>query len=319
MDRNLALEVVRVTEAAALFASRHMGRGDEKSAFGSAVDAMRQAFSSVAINGRVVIGRLDNGDGSVPGEIRVGCNSNGNEADVIVDSLDGKTTCAMGGQNAISAVAIGNKDSFFNAPPVYMEKIAVGESAKGVIDITEPPDINIKRLARAKDKYIEDVTVCILDRERHKGLIDTIRKVGARIILIRDGDISGAIAAAMEDRPIDILMGIGGAMEGVLAAAAIKCLGGDIQARFVYSNDEDRERVLQSGIKDPDGIYTISDLASGDDIMFSTTGVTDGELLEGVRFFSGGATTNSIVMRSKTRTLRYITAVHRFDSKPMYE
>ncbi len=318
MDRNLAMEVVRVTEASALFASRYVGRGDEDLAFGSAVEAMDKAFSSVAINGRVVIGNLSGSGDLKSSEIKVGNNLEGTEVDVVVDSLDGRTTCARGGQNAISAVAIGEKGSFFNAPPIYMEKIAVGKSAKGVIDITESPEINIKRLARAKDKYIEDVTVCLLDRERHYDLIESIRRVGARIILIRDGDISGAIAAAMEDRPIDILMGIGGAMEGVLAAAAVKCIGGDIQARFVYNNDNDREQALMVGIKDLDAIYSISDLVNGQDVMFSATGVTDGELLEGVRFFSGGAKTNSIIMRSKTHTQRLITAIHHFDHKPMY-
>lgn len=313
MDRNLALEVVRVTEAAALFASRYVGRGDENLAHGTAVDAVEKAFASVAIDGKVVLGTLNNGADN----LHVG-NTNGTKADVIVNPLDGKTTCARGGQNAISAVALGEPDSFFKAPPLYMEKIAVSNSVRGVIDITEPPEINIKRLARAKDKYIEDVTVCVLDRERHNDLIDSIRKVGARIILITDGDISGAIAAAMEDKPIDILMGIGGAMEGVLAAAAIKCLGGDIQARFVYKNNKDREKILETGESDPDRIYNLSDLIRGQDVMVAATGITDGELLEGVRYFSGGAETNSIVMRSKTHTLRYITATHQFDHKPLY-
>ncbi len=318
MDRNLALEVVRVTEASALFAGRYMGRGDEALAFGSAVEAMKKAFSSVAINGRVVIGTLSGNCESNQGQpVYVGI-KNGTECDVIVNALDGKATCSRGGQNAVSAVALGEPDSFFRAPNLYMEKIAVGASAKGIIDITEPPEINIKRLARAKDKYIEDVTVCLLDRERHKNLIDNIRKVGARIILIRDGDISGAIAAAMDDKQIDILMGTGGAMEGVLAAAAIKCLGGDIQARFVYRNAEDREKILAAGETDPDKIYQMNDLVKGHDIMFSATGVTDGELLDGVKFFAGGAETNSIVMRSKTHTMRYIKAIHHFDHKPLY-
>ena len=176
MDRNLALEVVRVTEAAALLASRYMGRGDEKLALDSAIDAMEKAFSSVAIKGKVVIGKLNNKRKSIADDIMVG-NIDGTEVDVVIDPLDGKTTCARGGQNAISAVALGEPGSFFNAPPVYMEKIAVGEAAKGIIDITQPPEINIKRLAREKDKYIEDVTVCILDRERHSDLIKTIRKI----------------------------------------------------------------------------------------------------------------------------------------------
>ncbi len=318
MDRNLALEVVRVTEAAALLASRYMGRGDEALAFGSAVDAMKNAFSSVAINGKVIIGSLSGDCSKIQNEpVYVG-NKSGTEVDVIVNALDGKTTCSRGGQNAVSAVALGEPDSFFKAPNLYMEKIAVGASAKGIIDITESPEINIKRLARAKDKYIEDVTVCLLDRERNKNLIENIRKVGSRIILIRDGDISGAIAAAMDNKQIDMLFGTGGAMEGVLAAAAIKCLGGDIQARMVYRDAADREKILETGETDPDKIYMLNDLVRGQDIMFSATGVTDGVLLDGVRFFSGGAETNSIVMRSKTHTMRYIKAIHHFDHKPLY-
>lgn len=317
MDRNLALEVVRVTEAAALLASRYMGRGDEDLANKSAVEAMLKGFSSVAIDGKVIMSKGRDDDFFLLDGMEVG-NKNGNIVDVVVDPLDGRATCVRGGQNAISAVAMGEKGSFLNAPPIYMEKIAVGKDARGIIDITEPPEINIKRLARAKDKYIEDVTVCILDRERHANIIESIRKIGARIILIRDGDVSGAVAAAMETKQIDILMGIGRAMEGIIAAAAIKCLGGDIQARFVYNDDKEKELVYQMGERDPYRIYYLSDLAKGNDIMFSATGVTNGELLEGVRFFSGGASTSSIVMRSKTHTLRYITAIHQFDYKPIY-
>jgi fructose-1,6-bisphosphatase II len=198
-----------------------------------------------------------------------------------------------------------------------MEKIAVGSDAKGAIDITQPPEINIKRVARAKDKYIEDVTVCILDRDRHRELIERVRNTGARIKLINDGDISGAVAAAMEDQSIDILMGVGGAIQGVIAAAALKCLGGDIQGRFVYRNREERMLVRELGETEPDRIYGIDDLAKGN-IVFVATGGTNGELLPGVLFVSGGAKTHSLIMRSKTRTLRFITAFHHFDYKPMY-
>ncbi len=315
MDRNLALEVVRVTEAAALYASRQMGRGNEELANRSAIDAMAKVFTSVSIKGRIVISP-DN-EGSLVMGTEVGT-MNGIEVDIALDPLEGKTTCANGGQNSITTIAIGERSCFFKAPPVYMEKIAVGADAKGVIDITQSPQVNIKRIARALGKYIEDITVCVLDRERHKGLIDQIRGTGARIKLIQDGDISGAVAAAMSDKPIDVLMGVGGAMHGVLAASALKCLSGDIQARFVYRNDEDRELVKNAGVTDLDRIYSINDLAMGDNIMFSATGVTDGELLPGVRYYPGGAHTSSVIMRSKTHTIRYIAAEHHFDYKPMY-
>jgi fructose-1,6-bisphosphatase II len=317
MERNLALEVVRVTEAAALFASRYVGRGDAVKAFTSANDAMAKVFSSVSINGKAVIGKQDGGRKDLSNDSEIG-NKNGPEVDIVVDPLDGRETCARGGQNSISAVAMGETGAFFIPPTLYMEKIAVGSSVKGIVDITEPPEINIKRVARAKNKYIEDVTVCVLDRPRHADLIEKIRSVGARIILITDGDISGAVAAVMEERPIDILMGTGRSMEGVLAAAAIKCLGGDIQARLVYSNEQEKKAAANMGITDPERIFMLSDLIPGKDLMFSATGITDGEFLKGVRFFAGGAKTDSIVMRSMTHTVRYINAVHQFDYKPMY-
>jgi len=316
MDRNLALEAVRVTEAAALFASRYVGRGTEEKALSSAIDAMKMAFSSVSINGIIITGKGNNINSLSCGEA-VG-NKNGPEVDVVVSPLDGTTTCSSGGYNSISAIAIGECGSFLNAPKLYMEKIAVGEDVKGIVDITQPPEINIKRVARAKGKYIEDLTVCLLDRERHGKLIANIREVGARIVLIKDGDISGAIAPAMEDKPIDILMGIGGSMEGILSATAIKCIGGDIQARFVYQNDDDKKKVLQTGEKNLDRIYSINDLIQSNNVMFSATGITDGVLLPGVHILSGGAETNSISMRSKTHTLRFISAIHQFDYKPLY-
>jgi fructose-1,6-bisphosphatase II len=315
MERNLALEVVRVTEAAALFASRYVGRGDAEKAFRYAVESMGKVFSSVSINGRIVIDKDRNGLLSLGTEIGT---KNGPEVDVITNPLDGMMTCARGGQNSISSVAMGERDAFFIPPTRYMEKIAVGNDCKGIVDITESPEINIKRVARAKNKYIEDVTVCLLDRPRHKEIIDIIRNVGARIVLITDGDISGAIAAAMDERPIDILMGIGGSMEGILAASAIKCISGDIQARLVFSDNEEKNKAREAGITDLKRIYMLSDLIPGKDVMFSATGITDGEFLNGVRFFSGGAKTDSIVMRSKTRTVRYITAMHQFDYKPLY-
>jgi len=315
MDRNLALEVVRVTEAAALYASRLMGRGDTEQANRAATEAMAQVFSSVSIRGRIVSGG-EYDDSPFARGMLVGTNS-GSEVDIAIDPLDGKTTCANGGNNAIAAIAMGEKGDLFSAPQIYMEKIAVGPDARGVVDITQPPEINIKRVARAKDKYIEDVTVCVLDRDRHRDLIASIRQTGARIKLINDGDISGAVATAMDGKAIDILMGSGGAMQGVVAAAALKCLGGDIQARFIYRNEDDRRKVLDTGEKDLDRIYGIGDMAKGN-IVFAATGITNGELLPGVLFVSGGAQTHSVVMRSKTRTVRFITAMHQFDYKPMY-
>lgn len=315
MDRNLALEVVRVTEAAALYASRLMGRGDAEQANRAATEAMAQVFSSVSIRGRIVSGG-EYDDSPFARGMLVGTNS-GSEVDIAIDPLDGKTTCANGGNNAIAAIAMGEKGNLFSAPQIYMEKIAVGPDARGVVDITQPPEINIKRVARAKDKYIEDVTVCVLDRDRHRDLIASIRQTGARIKLINDGDISGAVATAMDGKAIDILMGSGGAMQGVVAAAALKCLGGDIQARFIYRNEDDRRKVLDTGEKDLDRIYGIGDMAKGN-IVFAATGITNGELLPGVLFVSGGAQTHSVVMRSKTRTVRFITAMHQFDYKPMY-
>jgi fructose-1,6-bisphosphatase II len=317
MERNLALEVVRVTEAAALFAGRFMGRGDSDRAYKSAVDAMAKVFASVSVNGRVVKGKAGISEELLSTDMIIGTR-NGPEVDIIVDALDGRMTCARGGQNSISAVAMGEKGTFFIPPTLYMEKIAVGSDVKGVVDISESPEINIKRVARAKNKYIEDVTVCVLDRPRHQELIEKIRSVGARILLITDGDISGAVAAAMADRSIDILMGIGGSMEGVLAAAAIKCLGGDIQARLVFQDEKEKKSAKENGVSDLNKIYMLSDLIPGQDVMFSATGITDGEFLKGVRFYSGGAKTDSIVMRSKTHTVRYITATHQFDYKPMY-
>jgi len=315
MDRNLAIEVVRVTEAAALYASRLMGRGDAEQANREATEAMAQVFQSVSIRGRIVSGG-EYEDSPFARGMTVGTNT-GSEVDIAIDPLDGKTTCANGGNNAIAAIAMGEKGSLFSSPQIYMEKIAVGPEAKGVVDITQPPEINIKRVARAKGKYIEDVTVCVLDRDRHRDLIASIRQTGARIKLINDGDISGAVATAMDGKAIDILMGSGGAMQGVVAAAALKCLGGDMQARFIYRNDEDRRRVLDTGEKDLDRIYGIGDMAKGN-IVFAATGITNGELLPGVLFVSGGAQTHSVVMRSKTRTVRFITAMHQFDYKPMY-
>ncbi len=316
MDRNLALEAVRVTEAAALASARLMGRGDEKAADQAAVDAMRRAFDSVGISGTVVIGEGERDEAPMLyiGE-QVG--AGGPEIDIALDPLEGTTLTATGGPNALSVIAMAEKGGFLHAPDTYMEKIAVGPKARGAIDITASPARNLKNIANALKVYVEDLTVVILNRPRHEMLIREVRQAGARIKLIPDGDVSAAIATCFESTGVDVLMGIGGAPEGVIAAAAIRCVGGDMQGRLVPRNNDEIERARKMGIKDISKVYTLEELAAGD-VMFAATGVTDGDFLKGVRFFSGGATTHSVVMRSRSRTIRYIQATHHFDYKPVY-
>jgi len=319
MDRNLALEVVRVTEAAALASARLMGRGDEKAADQAAVDAMRTAFNSINMCGTVVIGEGERDEAPMLyiGEKVGNACMNGAEIDIALDPLEGTTLTATGGPNALSVIAIASKGNFLHAPDTYMEKIAVGPRAKGAIDITKSPTENLNNIAKALRVYVEDMTVVILNRPRHQKLIDEVRAAGARIQLIPDGDVSAAIATAKEGSGVDVLMGIGGAPEGVIAAAAMKCVGGDMQGILRPRNNEEIERAKKMGIPDINRVYGIEDLAAGD-VMFAATGVTDGDYLRGVRFFGGGAETHSVVMRSKTRTVRYITAIHYFDYKPVY-
>src|SRR3990172_6038607 len=319
MDRNLAIEVVRVTEAAALSSARLMGRGDEKAADQAAVDAMRKALNSIKMSGTVVIGEGERDEAPMLyiGE-KVGCwDGSSSEIDIALDPLEGTTLTATGGPNALAVIAIAQKGNFLHAPYTYMEKIAVGPGAKGVIDLNKTPTENLRNIANSKKVNIEDLAVIILNRPRHKELIDEVRKSGARIKLIPDGDVSAAIATAKEDRGVDVLMGIGGAPEGVIAAAALRCVGGYMQGRLKPRNDEEIARAKKMGIKDINRIYRIEELAKGD-VMFAATGVTDGDFLRGVRFFGGGAETHSIVMRSKTRTIRYITTTHHFEHKPNY-
>ncbi|MBI5328881.1 MAG: class II fructose-bisphosphatase [Deltaproteobacteria bacterium] len=319
MDRNLAIEVVRVTEAAALASARLMGRGDEKAADQVAVDAMRKALNSIKMKGTVVIGEGERDEAPMLyiGE-KVGCgDGNSEEIDIALDPLEGTTITATGGPNALSVIAIAQKGNFLHAPDTYMEKIAVGPEAKGAIDLNKTPTENLHNIADCKNVNIEDLTVIILHRPRHKELIDEVRKAGARIKLIPDGDVSAAIATAKEESGVDVLMGIGGAPEGVIAAAALRCVGGDMQGKLKPRNDDEITRAKRMGIKDINRIYRIDELAK-DDVMFAATGVTDGDFLRGVRFFGGGAETHSVVMRSKTRTIRYITATHHFENKPNY-
>ena len=320
MDRNLALEVVRVTEAAALHSARLMGRGDEKTADEAAVEAMRRGFDSIRCRGRVVIGEGERDE--VPmlfiGEHLGGGAPDDPLVDIALDPLEGTTSTAKGGPNALSVIAIAEEGKFFHAPDTYMEKIAVGPNAAGAIDLRLSPTENLHRIAAMKGSRVEDLTVMILDRPRHENLIREVRKTGARIQLIPDGDISAAIATCEEKTGIDALMGIGGAPEGVLAAAALRCVGGEIQGRLVFRSDDERARARRMGIDDFERVYNTEDMAGGSDVMFAATGVTDGSLLKGVRFFGGGAHTHSVVMRARSGTIRYIESTHFFERKPSY-
>ncbi len=319
MDRNLALEAVRVTEAAALSASLLMGRGDEMAADQAAVDAMRKALNSLSIDGTVVIGEGERDEAPMLfiGE-RVGT-GDGPKIDIALDPLEGTTITARGGQNALSVIAMAGEGGFLNAPDVYMDKIAVGvDVPDGVVDLDEEPGVNLKNLAKAMKVDIANVVVCILDRPRHAELIAKVREAGARITLISDGDVSGVIATSQPDSGVDVYVGIGGAPEGVLAAAALQCIGGFMQGRLLFRNDDERGRAANCGISDFDRKYELDDMASGD-VMFATTGVTDGAMLDGVRRFKDGATTHSIIMRSKTGTVRKIKTDHNFNRKSGFE
>ncbi len=312
-DRNLALELVRVTEAAALAGSRWVGRGDKNGADGAAVEAMRTVLASVPMDGIVVIGEGEKdeapmlfngeriGDGSPP------------QTDIAVDPIDGTTLTALGRANAISVIAVSERGSMFNPGPcVYMEKIAVGPEAAGSIDITASPTQNLRWIAKAKRESVRDLTVMILDRPRHAALIEEVRASGARIRLITDGDIFGAIATAWPDAGVDVLFGIGGTPEGVTAAAALKCMGGEIQGRLWPRDDDERQAAIDAGY-DLDAVLMTDDLVKGDNAFFAATGITDGELLRGVRFERGGARTQSLVMRSRSGTVRLIDAYHHID------
>ncbi len=309
MDRNLALEVVRVTEAAALAAATQMGRGDEKAADKVAVDAMRKAFSSLTIDGTVVIGEgeRDKAPMLYIGE-KVG--QGGPKVDIALDPLEGTSLTAQGGANALSVVAMAEDGGFLNAPDVYMQKIAVGAGLPvSIIDLDDPVCDNLKRLAEARQTTVSMLTVCVLNRSRHQQIIKDVRACGARIALINDGDVFGAMATALPDTGIDLYIGTGGAPEGVLAAAALRCLGGQMQGRLLFRDDQEKQRARRWGIEDLDRRYQIEDLAYGE-VMFAATGVTNGSMLKGIRYFPGGAKSQSLVMRSKTRTIRFIDTQH---------
>ncbi|MDB5487177.1 MAG: glpX [Reyranella sp.] len=315
MDRNLALEAVRVTEAAALAASKLMGRGDEKMADQAAVDAMRTSLNSLAIEGTVVIGEGERDEAPMLyiGE-KVGMGG-GPKIDIALDPLEGTTITAKGLPNALAVMAMAEHGGFLNAPDVYMDKIAVGGGLpEGVVDLDKKPAQNLIDLAKAKKVDVSDLVVCILDRPRHSELIARVREAGARIMLIGDGDVSGVIATSTGDSGIDIYMGSGGAPEGVLAAAALRAIGGQIQGRLLFRNDDEKARAKKWGITDLNRKYSMTDMAKGD-VMFAATGVTSGSMLKGVRRFHNGAETHSIVMRSKTGTVRWVSAHHNFSVK----
>jgi fructose-1,6-bisphosphatase II len=311
-DRNLAMELVRVTEAAAMAAGRWMGRGDKEAADQAAVDAMRAVLSTVSMDGIVVIGEGEKdeapmlyngeaiGDGKPP------------EVDIAVDPIDGTTLTSLGRPNAISVIALSQRGTMYNPGPcVYMEKLAAGPDAFDAIDLTASVKANLKWVAKALRKDVEDVTVVILDRPRHNEIIRDCREAGARIRLIPDGDVAGAISVAWPESGADLLIGIGGTPEGVIAAAALKCLGGNIQGRLTPRNDEERQVAIDAGY-DLDQVLGIDDLVAGDEIFFSATGITDGELLKGVRYRGEGATTHSLVMRAKSGTIRRMEATHKW-------
>src|ERR1700712_3789822 len=317
-DRNLALELVRVTEAAAMAAGRWVGRGDKNGADGVAVNAMRVMISSIGMNGVVVIGEgeKDNAPMLYNGE-HVG-DGTGPECDVAVDPIDGTTLTAKGMSNAVAVIAVAERGSMFDPSAVfYMEKIATGPEAANVIDITAPVRVNIDRVAKAKHGNNEDVTVCILDRPRHEQLVHEVREAGARIQFISDGDVAGAISAARPGTGVDLLLGVGGTPEGIIAAAALRCMGGSMQAKLWPQDEAERQKAIDAG-HDLDRVLTTEDLVSGEDIFFCATGITDGELLRGVRYYADSVQTESIVMRSKSGTIRLVDSLHQLNKLRAY-
>jgi fructose-1,6-bisphosphatase class II len=294
-----------------------MGRGDIEATDRAGAEAMLRTFQSIAINGIIVIGDSDGQeDGLLPVGARVG-NGIGPELDVALDPLEGAAICATGGYNALSIIAIAERGGFLRCPEMYMEKIAVGPEARGLVSLERSATENLRTVAEARGVYVADLTVAILDRPRHEKLIEEVRRAGARVRLLRDGDVAAAMATTNPESGIDILMGSGGSRQGILTAAALRCAAGDMQARLRPRNEEDAERARDMGLRDLDKLYEIEEMASGS-VMFAGTGVTNGDYLDGVRFFRGGGATNSVVMRSRTHTVRFLRSVHRFDLKPEY-
>jgi len=315
MERSLTMELVRVTEAAGVAAARWMGRGLKNEADDAATEAMRTVFDTIPMRGVVVIGEGEMDEAPmlyIGEELGMG---HGPEVDVAVDPLEGTNIVAAGGWNALAVIAIADRGNLLNAPDMYMDKIAVGPESVGKIDINASVADNLHAVAKAKNKNIEDVVASVLNRERHAGLIAEIRAAGARIKMINDGDVAGAINTAFPETGVDILFGIGGAPEGVIAAVGLKCLGGELQGKLIPSNDEERERCLKMGI-DVNKVLKMDDLVKGDDAIFAATGVTDGELLRGVRYNGGYSETHSLVMRSKSGTIRFVEGRHSMKKKP---
>ncbi len=321
MDRNLALNLVRVTECAALNSSKFLGKGDKNLADQAAVDGMRRMFDTLSIDGVVVIGEgeMDEAPMLYIGEEIGSGSSTSIKVDIAVDPLDGTDAVAKGFSNAISVVSVAPRGTLLHAPDMYMDKIAVGPKAYGKVSLDLPVEENIRILSQCLDKNIEDITVTMLDRERHEELMARLRKMGVRIKLFKDGDVAAAIATCMPETGVDILLGAGGAPEGVLAASALKCLGGYFEGRLWPTNDEEIRRCHEMGILDMDKIFKISDLVKTDKVFFAATGVSDGEFLKGVTFHGNNqARTSSVVMRAETGTVRFIETIHRLDKKPQY-
>lgn len=316
MERNLALELVRVTEAAALASARWMGKGNGPAADRAACEAMKLAISSLKIRGKIVIGER-NPDAPLARGAVVGSGGN-SQVDLALDPLESVDSVAMGRTRGLSIAAMTESGTLLTPPVRYMNKLAVGPDAAGRIDITAGPLENLVNIADAKRTYVEDLTVCILDRERHKPLIEQVRATGARIRLIMDGDVAAAIATAIRSSGIDVLMGVGGSNEGILAAAALRCVGGDFQCQFHVQNDEDLKQLEASGLGPRGRVFKINEMLGDSHVMFAATGVTDSEILKGVRFCQGGALTHSLVLRSKSGTIRMIETSHTFDRMPDY-
>lgn len=316
MERSLSMELVRVTEAAALASARWMGKGKKDEADDAATSAMRDVFDTIPMEGVVVIGEGERDEAPmlyIGEELGMG---HGPSVDVAVDPLEGTNIVAAGTWNALSVVAVSDRGNLLHAPDMYMDKIAVGPEAVGKIDINAPILDNLKAVAKAKNKDIEDVVVTVLDRKRHAKIIQEIRAAGARIKLISDGDVAAAINTAFDGTGVDILIGKGGAPEGVLAAVALKCLGGEIQGKLAPETADEKERCEKMGIRDTNVVLRMEDLVKGDDAIFAATGVTDGELLKGVRYRGNTGTTHSVVMRAKSGTVRFIDAKHSLTKKP---
>ncbi|WP_088104417.1 class II fructose-bisphosphatase [Halalkalibacter urbisdiaboli] len=316
MERSLSMELVRVTEAAALASGRWMGRGNKEEADRAATEAMRDVFDTIPMKGTVVIGEgeMDEAPMLYIGE-KLG-NGYGSRVDVAVDPLEGTNIVAYGQWNALAVLAIADHGNLLHAPDMYMEKIAVGPEAVGKVDIDAPIIDNLKAVAKAKNKDIEDLVVTILNRDRHQKMIQEIREAGARIKLLSDGDVAAAINTAFDDTGVDIMLGSGGAPEGVLAAVALKCLGGELQGRLLPQNDDELARCKKMGIDNLDKVFYMDDLVKGDDCIFAATGVTDGELLKGVHYKGSTATTQSLVMRAKSGTVRFVDGKHSMKKKP---